>query len=401
MFQFAYCVLLSAVLLGCDSNDRTRIPLVPDGTPFIVSTLEFSPDTLFSPPQVYVATLTDRYVPDDNNPYDLFTDGEHLPSTELWHPVQWSQVGWKLRLLRIQPNAVSDAEVRVTGPLGQAGEQSVTFVSTGRGSYTDVARTLTVLPEARYRLHVRLPDGRTYRSETTVPRPASLTIPDTLRIPTEIGASSGPGSYNEIGVMPVEWAAPPGAILTVWGFNHSLSHDRELWGLQEGEEFPYQDRGNYLRSGAHYSISTNSNSNFYIPTVSWSWPITTPVYEAQIFYTRLYIPDEQLSRYFVFQDDYGVPEDDPFSESDLRLLDARRDRDTTYFPSISNIHRVGADGQTLPLAQSDAVGVFGAYSARYMRRVKIPVRNFDPDTLDFTPRPAAPVSPRPPARSSR
>ncbi len=401
MFPFVFSVLLSALLLGCDSNDRTRIPLVPDGTPFIVSTLEFSPDTSFSPPQVYVATLTDRYVPDENNPYDLFTDGEHLPSTELWHPVQWSQVAWKLRLLRIQPNAVSNAEVRVTGPLGEASEQTVTFASTGRGSYTDVARTLTVLPEARYRLDVGLPDGRTYRSETTVPLPASLTIPDTLRIPTEIGSSSGPGSYNEIGVMPVEWAAPPGAILTVWGFNHSLSHDRELWGLLEREEFPYQDRGNYLRSGAQYVIATISGPEFQPPSISWSWPIRDSEYIPQVFYVRVYSPNESLTKYFVFEDEFSIPDNDPYTISDLRLLDARRDRDTTYFPSISNIHRVDNNGQTLPLSQSDAVGVFGAYSARYMRRVKVPVRNFDPDTLDFSPRVAAPAPARPTSRSLR
>lgn len=50
---------------------------------------------------------------------------------------------------------------------------------------------------------------------------------------------------------------------------------------------------------------------------------------------------------------------------------------------MSNILKIGQSGEVLPEDQSDAFGVFGAYTADYRRLTVIPKRDSDPDTLNW------------------
>ena len=123
---------------GCDSANpygNVTVRLVPDDTPIIVSTLEYSPDTTFHHAQVYVGTVTD---PLDRS-YDLFQDAEHRPGFEMWHPSFWAQVGMKLYRLHLRPTPDDGASVSITGPLNGGSAQTIRFAFETRGVYGDTA----------------------------------------------------------------------------------------------------------------------------------------------------------------------------------------------------------------------------------------------------------------------
>lgn len=389
----AALALLGLGAAGCDSSSAP-VPLVPDGTPFIVSTLEASPDTLFHVPQVYVATIRDMYTGSPTELYDLFQHPDRLPGPELWHPLLWSQVGFKLRALRMEPTVVTDADVRVTGPLGEPGEQTVAFVSVGRGSYADTGDRLDVRSGARYRLDVTYPDGRAYTSETRVPAPARWTLPDTLVIPTHIDESSTPGAYLAAGWIDLDWTPSPDVGVTVMGVNHRYQFDADIWSLGPGESLPFRSRNDYVRAGAQYVVGTTRHPSFPQPSVGWYSRVERGRNDPEGAYLRLYQLNDDLSRYYSPEDEWTTTAtDDPWKIQSWNEGAVVSDRNTAYFPSISNILRVGPGGQALPKAQSDAVGIFGAFSSRYARRMKVSRPTFDPDTLDWTPRPARPSVP--------
>ena len=52
--------------------------------------------------------------------------------------------------------------------------------------------------------------------------------------------------------------------------------------------------------------------------------------------------------------------------------------DPAYAFSISNIQKRGPDGEVLPRSETDAIGVFGGYSARYHKATVRLVRDWDP-----------------------
>ncbi len=375
--------LLGLLLGGCDTT--APIPtwttkLVPDSTVFIVSTLEASPDTSFHHTQVYVGRLSD---PLDFN-YQLFADREHKPNEEMWMPIQWCQVGMKLRNLQLRPHPDNTAEVSITGPLGQAGEQTVRFQHERRGVYGDLDEELVRVPHGSYRLDVTLADGRRYTAETTLPGLAEWAVPDTFRVPVELEPDDRSGYRGEGGILPIEWKADEEAVVTVFGYNRSLTADRAIFGLQSDESFPHEDRGDYLRMGSLYFVFTPSFSDIG-PALAWYESSVDPLVYFHDLYLRLYQLSPELSRYYAPEDyEYSIVDGDPWAQAQWNTAAVVADRDTMYFPSISNVFRVSPSGQVLPKEQSDAVGIFGGYTARYARSAMVPVRNFDPDSLGWT-----------------
>lgn len=370
-------------LAACDANNphtplTTR--LVPDSTVFIVSTLEASPDTSFHHTQVYVGRLSDPLIPF----YDLFADFVYKPNEELWMPIQWSQVGMKLRNLRLRPHPDNMAEVSVTGPLGQPGERTVRFQHERRGVYGDLNSELVRVPYGTYRLDVRLADGRSYIAETTTPGLAEWVVPDTLRVPVELQPGDGSGYHYEAGRLPLEWDDAEDALVAVFGFNRSLAADRATFGLEADENFPHEDRNDYVRMGAFYFVFTTSFSNTG-PAITWHESSVDPLVDYHDLYLRLYQFSPELSHYYAPEDyEYSHVDGDPWAEVQFTTIaEVVENRDTTYFHSVSNILRVGPDGRALPHTESDAVGIFGGYTARYARSAMTPVRNFDPDTLGW------------------
>jgi hypothetical protein len=207
------------------------------------------------------------------------------------------------------------------------------------------------------------------------------------------------GAHNEVGLLPLSWTPSPDVGLTAFGVNHTLAHDLELWGLNPNESFPFQDRNDFVRAGAQYVVGVTAHPSFPQPTMVWAWPVSRTENRPQTTYIRLYQLNDDLSRYYAPEDqEVSTSTDDPWQDQIWNEAEVVSSRDTAYFPSISNILRVGPDGRALPKAQSDAVGIFGAFSSRYAERVKVSSRSFDPDTLDWSPRPAAPRPARSPLR---
>ena len=409
MRPLRFATLLSALALplsalglaACDSGETTpqfRHKRVPDGTPFIVATLEATPDTVHHHPQVYVGSLTD---PQDFD-YNLFADAEHKPGDELWMPTFFAQVAMLGRQLNLRPTPDERAAVTVTGPLGEPGEATVAFAHERRGAYGDLERRLVQVALGRYRLDVTLGDGRRYTAETQLPGLGALTLPDTTFIPVrlEVVLPEDGGGYFETHDGPVRVPVQygEGAVLSVCRRNMSLEHDRLLFGLGPDEEFPYQDRGQFLSTSGVYLIATNAAMpEGETPcAMVWSEGSAYRRFDAIPNHFAFLQLNADLSRYYVAEDfEFSTMPYDPFAGEKLtRQMDAGAYRDSTFLPSVSNIYRVGPDGAALPKAQSDAVGVFGGYTARYARNVMVPVRSWDPDslgwTLDGPPQPAAP-----------
>ncbi len=387
--KLAPLTLFFVGLAACDSAEPgITIPLVPDSTVFIVSTLEYSPDTSFYHPQVYVGRITD---PLDRR-YDLFLDAEHKPNEELWMPIQWAQVGMKLRDLRLRPHPDETAEVAVTGPLGRTEERTVVFQHERRGAYGDLGRDLVVLPRERYRLDIHLADGRRYTAETRLPDAADWVIPDTIRFPLQLRPLPEGGYVEEYGPHLIEWTPAAGAPLTVYGGTSSLEHDRiRVWGLDNDENFPYEDRGDYLRMGGYYFVFTNGYDLQDGPFVGWTEFSRWPLLDWLPLHLRLYQLSPELARYYSPEDYYyTMSSGDPWAVQQWAHNDVVAQRDTTFFRSISNILRLGPHGQPLPHAQSDAVGVFGGYTARYAYSTMKPVRSWDPDSLGWGTEPPLP-----------
>ena len=394
---FSFCVLLAA----CDSGDTTpqfRHKMVPDGTPFIVATLEATPDTVHYHPQVYVGSLSD---PQDFH-YNLFADAAHKPGNELWMPTFFAQVAMLGRQLNLRPTPDERASVTVTGPLGMQGEATVAFAHERRGAYGDLERRLVQVARGRYRLDVTLGDGRRYTATTQLPGMGELTLPDTTFIPVRLEEFENGSGYYEThdGAIfyPVEYGE--GAVLSVCRRNMSLEHDRILFGLGPGEEFPYQDRGQYLSTSGVYLIATNATMPEGLTPCGTQWTEGTGYrrFDELPNHFALLQMNADLARYYIAEDfEWSHPHYDPYSAEQLtRQMDAGAYRDSTFLPSISNIYRVGTDGRALPKEQSDAVGVFGGYTARYAKNVMVPVRSWDPDSLGWTLEgPTQPAAPAP------
>lgn len=376
-------LLLSSLLVlglaACDNTDEAAYhlnPLVPDSTVFVASTLEYSPDTSFYHTQVYVGRLS---TPHDND-YRLFADRIHKPTEEMWMPIQWVNVGMRLGELKLRPHPDNTAEVVVTGPLGRPEERAVTLTYERRGVYGDLDRAITAVPLGRYRLDVRLADGRHYAAETTIPEAAAWSVPEPVVMPVDIGAGSDEHYIIEEGYVDLDWVPAPSATLTVWGANRSLYEDRKLFGLQPHEEFPFQHTNDWLRAGAQYYVFTTSYEGAGAPGYVWAESSVDARIDEHDLYLRLYQLSPELARHYPPEDfQFGVASGGPWARQMWGEADVVLQRDTNYFPSISNVYRVGTDGNAA--AENDAVGVFGSYSARYARTTMVPDRAFDADTV--------------------
>ena len=366
-----------AFVIGCDpaSTAYDGPKLIPDETPYIIAILEHAPDTLFHHPQVYVALATDQA---DVN-YSLLRDLAHKPNEELWHPVAWAQVGLKLSSMKIRPVAYDRAEVSITGPLGEPDERTVPFPFETRGVYGDAARALNIRPQCRYRLDVRLADGRRYTAETTVPTTTQWTLPDTMdvNVSLQVVAPTNPHNF-ELGRVRFDWTPPPASEsnLTSYGQTGTLQEDYELNQLIPGESLPYEGLNDWVRMGRRFGVFTTSYAAHRHPDLSWGLTSDMPLRHTWRFWTRLYSLNLDLGQFYHPEDQYTEVQDgDPWQQADWNLAAVVSDRDTSYFPRVSNIETVPTEGTPAP---RDAAGVFGAFGARYGTTVLRAVRDFDP-----------------------
>ncbi len=380
---------LCAGLVACDGagDAGEGVKLVPDETVFIVSTLEGSPDTVYHHAQVYVGRVTD---PVDRD-YNLFADPELNPGRELFMPTFYAQVAMKVNNLHLKLYPDEAAEVSLRGPLGQPDERSVTLSHERRGVYGDLDRELPVRNGAEYRLNVRLADGRAYTATTRVPAPAEWAPPDTLHLLLELAEyGDGNGYYEYEPETPIiPYSPAPDAPLTIWQVSTTLDADRQNWNLGPGEHLAFEGRGTYVRQGISFSVVTHGAfpdlDNAFI---RWTKDSTGPLLLRLPYHLRLRQMGPELAEYYEAEFRWVGTRDsrvEPWAQRMDRRFEAYRDRDQTYFPGISNILRAGPDGEALPKADSDAVGLFGGYSARYHRMLVVPERSWDPDSLGWYP----------------
>jgi hypothetical protein len=386
--RFLFLAFVAAGGLGlaaCDATGPEFSKLVPDDTPFIVSTLEFSPDTLYHHAQVYVARVTD--LPD----YRLFDDPERNVGNEVWNPTMWAQVAWKLDDLGLAPEPEPEAAVSITGPLGQPNEQNVALAYERDGVYGDLAGQLSVEPEQRYRLDVVYPDGSAYTAETRVPRAAEVDLPAVVDMPLELQRGEHGYIEQNVGREPMTYPCEEveGASLSVFKRSQDRWIDAVFFVLEDDESFFYEDRGDdYVRGPRTYFIDTNGQ-NYDTSRCSIAWlasPNILPQPLGSVTHFARYLQvGAELGPYYEREFlSYGFrgAEDgswrDPYQAQSTRELDAVASGDPAYAFSISNITKRAPDGSVLPRSQTDAIGVFGGYSARYLRSTVRLVRDWDP-----------------------
>lgn len=166
----------------------TAPKMVPDHTPYIIGLIQYSPDTTFHYPEVVVGYFTDTrvYGADLSNGIHPQLHYKGLYSIMLTTQLTRTSLSFDLSW---QPE--SHAVVKVSGPLGTPQEKQVTFTSEGNGVYGDVNYALPRIADGKYKLRVKLPDGRVYGSKTYIPDSVSIQFPDSISTKVTYG-----GIYN-------------------------------------------------------------------------------------------------------------------------------------------------------------------------------------------------------------
>ena len=366
--------LLIVFFLGCGEGDRNppfKGKLVPDDTPFVVATMEFSPDTLESFPEVFVATVKDT-----QDPYYLFPD--HIEAQEVANavhtPMMWGQVMVALENLHFRPTPIATAEVTLKGPIGDADEATLKLNHYKAGFYRDAERKMKLLAGKEYVLEVKFPDNRTYRSATSFPKLFEINIPDTVQIPVKIGQRSD-GSYYEqhkakrylIGNRPDD------AFFSVEGTAFTPNPYVHNYACRDKRLSPFYC---YFFYGVdNFPQNQIADSTF----IYWSESSYTPIKNFEVQWHSVKFLNSALQDWYqVERPQYGLHAGDSFHRGGCPLSEATYGRDKSFLPKVSNWYKLDANGNVLPKEQSDAIGVFGAYTSRYKRTKLIPIRDFKP-----------------------
>lgn len=182
--------------------------------------------------------------------------------------------------------------------------------------------------------------------------------------------------------IPFPYETAPEAVYTIGQFNYE--YDYETFGMGK-EAFLYSDRGPFWREGATYMIRHNNtfrDKQAFSP--KWIDLQTDSLKYSEKAWGRLSQINKDLGKFYQNVFNWiAVETEDPWSLEDTRQVQAHLQRDTTYLFEISNIFKVGEGENVLPKDQSDAIGVFGGYSAAYRTTTLIPIRGWDPDTLNW------------------
>ncbi len=370
-------LLLTLLLAGCglfdsEKPDAPLTRLVHDGTPYILSVLEATPDTVLHHPEVYVGRLYDPF----DLKYDPYSESETIePLKRIWNPILSSQVTNMAAVMRFRPKPDTEAEVFVTGPMGHSSEQRVRFTHEQSGVYGDLARKLSLKEGSTYRLEVTLADGSRYSAQTTLPGRSSWPLPDRIEIPTKLYRDVD-GYLSERGQGEVSiYTIPENTVALIENWNRELQFDRYIFGLYPEEKFRFQSRGNWWRAPGNGQQALSSPVPDTRP-VEWGVDFHVETrYDSLYEYKAVFFLNSDIYRWYnpVYLE-YGSPVHDPMSDVQQQHYDAAMRRDTTYLPRLSNVHRVDEQGKPLPYAPGDAVGLFGGYSARFLRVTLVPLR---------------------------
>lgn len=381
--KYVLLFLLGTVAMGmgaCDEAQRPVARLVADGTPFLVSTLETTPDTTFRHTEVFVGKLFDplkRYsllLEDDPQLAGMLDSIEHV--------TLWAQVAGKLNTMSLRVEPFAQAEVQLEGPLGRPESQKVRLRHAVNGIYRDLDRRVTVVPEGRYRLTVAM-DGKTYGAETTVPAAVALNLAPVYPVRVTRPYAASPTYERHADFDSVMVPVPRGGYLMVFGANGSRRYDACVEYQNPTAVLPDTRRGDWLREpfvGYRMRGVAQGAVPYYFSWVAEAKDC--PRYDRVSKFVRVSFTNEDLGRYYhVERKVNDVSRDDPYAPIMREAARAGIQRDTSYLPGLSNWRRVDASGQPIAASRGEALGVFGAYSSRYLKTTVVPVRDYDPCLL--------------------
>lgn len=363
---------------GCDifKKNSNYNPLIPEETPFIVGILEATNDTVHHYPEVYVGYLSQPKGFETNLVWKI---------PGIWWPVTNVQVTRPATRMGLKREHDTEAKVTIKGPLGESNETKVRFAHTGKGVYGDVQYQLPLIGGESYRLSVTMGDDRLYTATTQIPELFEWNVPDTVILELELKQYVS-GRYYE--------QEKKDALLTF-----SVSPETEYITYQNNSEYDYHNfntspgnflfdnRGNYLRFGAAYGIFDVSDQP-QLRAIQIGWFESndgTPLRTSMSWWLTMNQLNERLSRFYysVFPR-LATSDNGRYDRQDLARIKVQREHDSSYlFKYMSNIVKGGKNDEVLPKEQSNAFGVFGAYTASYQNLTVIPKRSWDPDTLNW------------------
>ncbi|MFN3597441.1 MAG: hypothetical protein ACK41D_09250 [Rubricoccaceae bacterium] len=373
MKTLALLIALGALVSGCslleDDGDGARRPRhFPDGTPFIVGVIEATPDTaaFYGPPEAFVGTIIDpmsgRFLPE--------RDPNFFIDNAIWSPTLYGQVVKLANQAHFLPVADNGATVTMTGPLGRPTERTVTLQLRNHGVYADLQGALDVVAGARYRMDVTRSDGKRYTATGSVPTLPEWTVPETTLVNTRIHRDNR--GHTEMGLSEEVggWRLSPDANMTVTQTNYE--NDREIFLLDEGEQFFHWQRGNYRRAGGQYAIHMRDREPPYIPAVVWAQHCSFELTNSTRVWLRLSQIGAELEKMYTNEHNETSRMSDDGHEQFVRRLwgnDGFGPRYAEWLFSLGNIEAL--DGGLRPF------GVFGGYSSIYRTTVMKAVRNYE------------------------
>jgi hypothetical protein len=372
-------LLLAAWVLsfqGCDLQQEQSdfVPFVPDNTPLVVGVLEATADTVHHYPEVFVGTVS--------NPEGV--EVEYTREVKgIWWPVTGAQVAGSCTWMDLERTPDTGASVVIVGPMGEPEETQVEFTHEAQGVYGDRDYRLPLIGGKSYKLAVTMSDGRAYTATTRLPELFEWSVADTAEIELKLGRYAN-GIYNEQDVRPVDMNFAVSSDVGYITYHTNSEYDYQNFDVPEGK-FLFEDRSKFLREGAAFGIFDaelfTSKKSIYL---GWDESSDDPLRHSEYWWLSLYQLNSDLSRYYYSPFSMmGTEPGGPWEQRDFNQNRAFVERDTTYLFDISNILKVAEDGSIYPKKQTDAIGVFGGYSAAYRNTTVIPVRSWDPDTLNW------------------
>lgn len=353
---------------------KNFVPFIPNNTPLIVGVLEATNDTVHHFPEIYVGTVRSK---------EGVTVDYSRVANELWWPITSAQVAGICSFLDLLRTPDLDAKVSVSGPMNSDEKSNVHFTHLGKGVYGDIDYKLALLGGGVYQLNVVMTNGIKYTSKTRIPALFELSIPDTVAIPLKLNRLLN-GVYHEEEKRLASFDFTVGDSIGYVVKQHNSVNDHFDLYVPEGKLL-FEDRSNFLRDGRGWGIFDASTfPNNRAVKIGWQQTGDYSLRPSEYLWISLKQLNHGLSNFFFSPFSWqGMEPDGPWEQRDEVQNRVYWNRDTTYAFLISNILKVSKSGDVLPKSQSDAIGVFGAYSAAYRNTTVIPIRSWDPDTLNW------------------
>lgn len=366
---------IAGLFQSCDIQKNSNFtPLVPDDTPFIVGVLEATQDTVHHYPEVYVGTVSN---PEGYEAEPVWT------TSGIWWPVVNALVTRPATRNDLKRSADTGANVVIKGPLGESEETTVQFTNLGKGVYGDTQYKLPLKGGKEYQLSVTMGDGRQYTAITRISELFKWEVPDSLTMELVLDQYSS-GIYKEEDKQTVQLPFSVGPEVGYVILKANSEFDYFNFQVSEGG-FLFDDRGDFLREGATYGLfDASSFPDKRAFTLGWDGNGSNPLRDSENWMLSLSQLNLPLSNFYYSLFRFvGTNPGGRWDKQDQARLKALVERDTTFLFDISNILKVNGNGEVLPEHQTDAIGVFGGYSAAYRRLTVIPQRSWDPDTLNW------------------